>query len=78
MFKWSPCILCTNIVSGRHLILVRISEGPVRHMSMAVKGTSRTPYSDATQVNVIDLLEQRYLVALNKKLAFLADIPRSP
>jgi len=28
---------------------IRITEGPVTHMSMAVKQTSRTPYSDATQ-----------------------------
>ena len=32
------------------LLAGRISEGPVTHMSMSVKGTSRTPYSDATQV----------------------------
>ena len=31
---------------------IRISEGPVTHMSMAVKGSSRTPYSDATQVGI--------------------------
>jgi len=28
---------------------INISEGPVTHMSMSVKDTSRTPYSDATQ-----------------------------
>jgi len=28
---------------------IRLTEGPVTHMSMAVKQTSRTPYSDATQ-----------------------------
>jgi hypothetical protein len=29
---------------------IKITEGPVTHMSMAVQKTSRTPYSDATQV----------------------------
>ena len=29
---------------------IKITEGPVTHMSMAVKQSSRTPYSDATQV----------------------------
>ncbi len=31
---------------------IKITEGPVTHMSMAVQKTSRTPYSDATQVSV--------------------------
>jgi hypothetical protein len=30
---------------------IKITEGPVTHMSMAVQKTSRTPYSDATQVS---------------------------
>jgi len=37
-------MLTENVVNS-----IRISEGPVTHMSMAVKETSRTPYSDATQ-----------------------------
>ena len=31
---------------------IKITEGPVTHMSMAVQKTSRTPYSDATQVSM--------------------------
>jgi len=38
-----------NIHSSTVINSIRISEGPVTHMSMSVKGTSRTPYSDATQ-----------------------------
>jgi hypothetical protein len=37
-------LMTENIVNS-----IRITEGPVTHMSMAVKNNSRTPYSDATQ-----------------------------
>ncbi|XP_023321666.1 transcription factor sem-2 [Eurytemora carolleeae] len=38
------CLVTESIVNS-----IKLTEGPVTHMSMAVKQTSRTPYSDATQ-----------------------------
>jgi hypothetical protein len=35
---------------------IKITEGPVTHMSMAVQKTSRTPYSDATQASTMRML----------------------
>ena len=43
---------------------IRITEGPVQTMSLAVGKTSRTPYSDATKVGVTGVVWSKAVVVV--------------